>query len=282
MKLLLSLLKIVRINNALIAGCAVLLGYWLSRSDLPSISLLLLFCTALVSTGFGNVINDIRDIVSDEISHPNRPLPRGDISLPCAWIYCMFLAIASIVFSFSISFTHGVATLLPLIILTLYSFFLKGIPLIGNIVVASLVAYSILFGAINADGFGTLIIPAILAFLLNLSREIIKDIQDEDGDRAIQVFTSAKLPLSLLKTLIYSSSLLYICLLFLPALRGDFGIVYIIVCSILIFPIHLFRLFQIRSSTWKIRLSRISFLYKIEMICGLLSLAADKLFIFVK
>jgi 4-hydroxybenzoate polyprenyltransferase len=63
MKLLLSLLKIIRINNALIAGCAVLLGYWLSRSDLPSASLILLFCTALVSTGFGNVINDLRDMI---------------------------------------------------------------------------------------------------------------------------------------------------------------------------------------------------------------------------
>jgi 4-hydroxybenzoate polyprenyltransferase len=91
-----------------------------------------------------------------------------------------------------------------LIVLTFYSLFLKGIPLIGNIVVASLVAYSILFGAINADGFKTLIIPALLAFLLNLSREIIKDIQDEKGDRATQVFTSAKLPSLLLKTLIYS------------------------------------------------------------------------------
>jgi geranylgeranylglycerol-phosphate geranylgeranyltransferase len=242
----------------------------------------LLFCTALVSTGFGNVINDIRDVISDKISHPNRPLPRGEISLPGAWLYSVFLAIAGIVFSFSISFTHGIATLIPLIILTLYSFYLKGTPLLGNIVVASLVAYSILFGAINANGFNALIIPAILAFLLNFSREIIKDIQDEKGDQAIQVFTSAKLSSVLLKTLIYLCSLLYFCLLFLPAVRGDFGIIYILVCSILIIPIHLYRLFQIQSTTWKNRLSRISFLYKIEMICGLLSLAADRLFLLIK
>ena len=276
MKQILPFIKIIRFQNALIAGIAVLLGFWLSRSQQSTLTLLLLFTTAFMSTGFGNIINDIRDLTSDMISHPNRPLPQQEMTISTAWIYCIILLILSLLFSFSISFTHGIATLIPLIILAIYSFYLKGTPLIGNLVVASLVAYPILFGAINAIGFTTLLIPAALAFLLNISREIIKDIQDEDGDRAASISTSAILSATTLRLLIYSSTLLYFCLLFVPSIKGDFGKIYIIICLFLILPIHLLRTFLLQSRNWKNHLSKISFLYKIEMICGLLSLAADR------
>lgn len=277
MKQLLIFLKIIRIQNTLIAGTAVLLGYWLSRSELSLVSLLLLFISAVASTGFGNVINDIRDIESDKISHPGRPLPQGELTISTAWTYCVILTIAGIVCSFSISKTHGFATLFPLVILVIYSYFLKGTPLAGNLVVATLVAYSVLYGALGATGFTTLIIPAILAFLLNFSREIIKDVQDEAGDRAASVTTSASLPAVLLRTLIYMCTAVYLGLLFLPYLRGDFGKTYMILCVALIIPLHSYRTFLILSNNWKARLSRISFLFKIEMICGLLALAADRL-----
>ncbi len=278
MKPMLPFIKIIRIHNALIAGIAVLIGFWLSRSDLSTLSLLFLFTSAFLATSFGNVINDIKDVTSDKISHPNRPLPKKEMTVTTAWIFCAILLILSLIFSFSISFTHGIATFLPLIVLIIYSFYLKGTPLIGNFIVASLVAYSILFGAINASGFSTLLIPAALAFLLNFSREIIKDIQDEEGDRAASLSTSANLSPMFLHILIYICTIFYLGLLFLPALKGDFGKFYTIFCIFLILPIHLTRTFLLKSRYWRNNLSRISFLYKIEMLCGLLSLAADRIF----
>jgi 4-hydroxybenzoate polyprenyltransferase len=167
--------------------------------------------------------------------------------------------------------------MLPLLILVVYSYFLKGTPLVGNLVVATLVAYSVLYGALGAIGFTTLIIPATLAFLLNFSREIIKDIQDEAGDRAALVTTSASLPTVLLRTLIYICTAIYLGLLFLPYIRSDFGKTYLILCVALVIPLHTYRTFLILSGDWKNQLSRISFLFKIEMICGLLALAADRL-----
>jgi geranylgeranylglycerol-phosphate geranylgeranyltransferase len=277
MKQLLIFLKIIRIQNSLIAGTAVLLGYWLSRSELSLVSLLLLFISAVAATGFGNVINDIRDIKSDTISHPDRPLPRGELTISGAWTYCLILIITSIICSFNISKTHGFATLFPLILLSIYSYFLKGTPLVGNLVVATLVAYSVLYGALGAIGFTTLIIPAILAFLLNFSREIIKDVQDEAGDRAALVTTSASLSVTLLRTLIYMCTAVYLGLLFLPYLRDDFGKTYTILCVALILPLHGYRTYLILSNNWKVRLSRISLLFKIEMICGLLAIAVDRL-----
>jgi geranylgeranylglycerol-phosphate geranylgeranyltransferase len=281
MKHLFAYIKIIRFYNAFLAGIAVLLGYWLSRSNLPLISLFFLFIAAFVSTGFGNVINDIRDIVSDKISHPDRPLPKGEISVFTAWAYALLLVIVGISCSFYISNQHGIATLIPVIILTAYAFFLKGTPLIGNAVVASLVAYAILYGAINAPEFKTLIIPAILAFLLNFSREIIKDIQDEEGDRYAAVSTSAQLSPDLLRVIIYICTILYLGLIFIPFFRGDFGIAYAIICLFLTLPVHLVRLRIIISSNWKMRLSRISLLFKIEMIAGLLALLGNKLYTMV-
>lgn len=277
MKQLLIFLKIIRIQNALIAGTAVLLGYWLSRSEKSLVSLLLLFISAFAATGFGNVINDIRDIKSDRISHPDRPLPQGELTISAAWTYCVILIITGLVCSFSISKTHGFATFFPLVILTVYSYFLKGTPLVGNLVVAILVAYSILYGALGAIGFTTLIIPATLAFLLNFSREITKDVQDETGDRAALVITSASLPAVLLRSLIFMCTAIYLGLLFLPYLRDDFGKTYMILCAALIIPLHTYRTFLILSGNWKNQLSRISFLFKIEMLCGLLALAVDRL-----
>jgi len=270
-------IKILRIHNALIAAIAVMLGFWLSDSFFSAVDMLLLFITTVASTGFGNVINDIHDIASDKISHPQRPLPRGDMAVKSAWIYCLFLIFTALICSFSVSETHGFATFLPLVLLTIYSMFLKGTPLIGNFVVAALVAYSILFGALSGPGFSKLILPAVFAFLLNFSREIIKDIQDEAGDKAASVITSAILPRNILRTIIFTCSIIYLPMLFIPYVNGSFGTAYLAVCLIVILPLHLYRSFLLFSKQWDLHLARISLLFKVEMMCGLLSIAIDHL-----
>jgi geranylgeranylglycerol-phosphate geranylgeranyltransferase len=276
MKTLKVYLKLLRINNALIAAVTVALGYWLSESPYNGLSLVLLMIATICATGFGNVINDIHDIDSDRISHPNRPLPMGDLSIKSAKIFSVMLILISLVCGFTVSITHGVATLIPLILLILYALCLKGTPLAGNIIVALLVAYSILYGALNAPGFSRMIYPALFAFLLNISREIIKDIQDEAGDKASGVITSAILPQTLLRGMIYCFSVLYILFLILPYYNNSFGLHYLLVCAAVIIPIHFYRTFLIMSKKWKRKLSTISMLFKVEMLCGLAAIAIDK------
>jgi geranylgeranylglycerol-phosphate geranylgeranyltransferase len=277
MKRILPFLNILRIHNTLIASLAVLLGYWLSGAVFSSSDLLLLFLTTIAATGFGNVINDIKDIESDKISHPERPLPSGLITTKNAWIYCFLLSLTALVSSFSVSKTHGFATFLPLLLLIVYSLFLKGTPIIGNVIVAILVAYSILFGALTEPGFRTLVLPAFFAFLLNLSREIIKDIQDEPGDRAAFVLTSAILPKKLLRTIIYVCSVIYLSTLFIPYVTGSFGIPYFLICLIVVLPLHIYRSILLVSNQWKLNIPCISKLFKVEMVCGLSAIAIDRL-----
>jgi geranylgeranylglycerol-phosphate geranylgeranyltransferase len=270
-------LKLLRISNALIAAVTVALGFWLSESSYSSWKLALLMIATICATGFGNVINDIQDIDSDRISHPDRPLPLGDLSINNAKIFSVILILISLICGFMVSITHGLATLIPLILLILYALYLKGTPLAGNIIVALLVAYSILYGALNAPGFSSMIYPALFAFLLNISREIIKDIQDEAGDKASGVITSAILPHNLLRGMIYGFSILYLLLLILPYYNKSFGLHYLLICLAIIFPIHFYRSFLIMSKSWKSKLSTISMLFKIEMICGLAAISIDKI-----
>jgi len=86
-----SYIRIIRYSNALMAGLTTFLGFWLSDSSLSRSSVLLLIVATICSTGFGNTINDIFDIDSDRINHPDRPLPQGNISVRSAWIFSMLL-----------------------------------------------------------------------------------------------------------------------------------------------------------------------------------------------
>jgi geranylgeranylglycerol-phosphate geranylgeranyltransferase len=276
MKPIFPSLKILRPGNALMAGTTVVLGYWLSGGALSMLSLTQMVIAAVCAVGYGNVVNDILDVGSDRISHPDRPLPKNELSLSSATIICFFLCSFSIVNAFLVSTIHGIGTVVPLALLSLYAFYLKGTPLAGNIIVSLLVAYTIIFGGLSAPQCNRLIIPALLAFLLNLAREIIKDLQDEEGDKAAGTITTAALPKPLLKSLVIGTSSLYAVFLFLPYMLKQFGLVYCVVCAAIALPVHCYWSFLVVKPDWTRSLGKISLFIKIEMLAGLLALAADQ------
>ncbi len=273
-----SYIQIIRYPNAVMAGLTTFIGYWLSDSTLPLSSILLLIGATICSTGFGNTINDIQDIDSDRICHPNRPLPKGDISVRSAWLFSLLLIVTALISSFTVSNLHGLATLLPLLLLIIYAFYLKATPITGNLLVATLVAYTILYGALGGAGFFRLIFPASIAFLLNFSREIIKDLQDSDGDKSSGVVTSAVLSIRILKTIIYVCSIACISLLLITIYMKLFGNFYIIISLSVIVPLHIYRTVLICKKNFEKRFTLISSLFKLEMLTGLIALAADKIF----
>jgi geranylgeranylglycerol-phosphate geranylgeranyltransferase len=275
MNSLLPYLKILRLQNTLLAGVAVALGFWLGHSVLSGYALVLLVVAAVSATGFGNVVNDLKDVETDTISHPGRPLPRGEMTMRAAGFYACYLAFISLLSSGFVSPKHLAATATPLLLLFLYTRFLKGTPLIGNMVVSLLVAYALLFGGLSAPLFNRLLIPALLAFLLNMAREIIKDLEDKPGDSAAGIVTTAVLSLSSIKTVVYSISSLYLLLLFAPFVLHHFGNLYAVICAAVIVPLQICWL--VLYTKKEPRLSLISLLIKLEMAVGLLALAVDNL-----
>jgi geranylgeranylglycerol-phosphate geranylgeranyltransferase len=271
-----ALVLLTRPGNVLMATVAVALGFWLAQNS--DVSRLLLLCVATAAaTAYGNVINDLRDIDTDKISHPTRPLVQGSTTTLWAALFSVVLCVVSLSSAFSVGPLAGAATIIPLLILSIYTLRLKRTPLAGNILVSVLVAYALLYGGLRAPRFERLLIPALLALLLNLSREIIKDLQDESGDRQTGGGTTAELPAQILRVLISMIFAAYLFLLPLPWLRHEFGLTYGAIALLSIVPLHCVLFKRLWRKDWLSLLASLSRLLKIEMLLGLAALAVDEL-----
>jgi geranylgeranylglycerol-phosphate geranylgeranyltransferase len=176
---------ITRPVNSFVAGLAAIVAYLIDTGTVIPESLLLFFIVALI-TAAGNVINDFFDAEIDAINRPDRPIPSGSVSRGAARGFAITLFLAGILVSF---FTNplcvGIA-IFNAVLLIAYAAKLKSTPFIGNIVVAYLSASIFLFGgALNGfDGLIHIIPVAAITFFAMLSRELLKDAEDVEGDRA--------------------------------------------------------------------------------------------------
>jgi geranylgeranylglycerol-phosphate geranylgeranyltransferase len=176
---------ITRPINSFVAGLAAIVAFLIDTGTVIPESLLLFFIVALI-TAAGNVINDFFDAEIDAINRPDRPIPSGAVSKGAARGFAITLFITGILVSFfTNSLCIGIA-LFNALLLIAYAAKLKSTPLIGNIVVAYLSASIFLFGG-GLNGWNGLvhIIPiATITFFAMLSRELLKDAEDVEGDRA--------------------------------------------------------------------------------------------------
>jgi len=272
--------KIIRPANTALAGAAAALGIWLAdtgssgalwRPALP------LCAAAMTAAAFGNVINDLADIKSDRVSHPNRPLANGTMTPRAAAMFSAALAASSLACALAASAFHFAAALAPLLLLALYSKYFKRTRIWGNIIVAGLVAYALLFGSLPRPETKILILPAVLAFLLNFCREIVKDVQDAEGDRRAGWATSADLPAAAIKALLLCAAAACAALLLMPSLLlGHFGAAYTAVCLTLAAPVHIYWAALSLKPNIRNNAKRISAALKLEMVFGLSALAVDK------
>ena len=163
---------------------------------------LLIFSTILIAAA-GNIINDYFDIKADRINKPDS------LIILLHWIFNGVAVAISIYLGLKYEslwfiFIHVVSGNL----LWFYSLKLKKKVISGNIVIAIMTGIIPLLTVIffkvsnesNSDfspyhaeswsvfiNYNLIYLVAICAFFLNLSREIIKDIQDMKGDKEIQV-----------------------------------------------------------------------------------------------
>jgi geranylgeranylglycerol-phosphate geranylgeranyltransferase len=178
-------IAITRPINSFVAGLAAIVAYLIDTGTVIPESLLLFFIVALI-TAAGNVINDFFDAEIDAINRPDRPIPSGAVSRGAAQGFAVTLFLAGILVSFFTNFLCISITIFNALLLIAYAAKLKTTPLIGNIVVAYLSASIFLFGgALNGlDGLIRIIPIAAITFFAMLSRELLKDAEDVEGDRA--------------------------------------------------------------------------------------------------
>ncbi|ADT84974.1 geranylgeranylglycerol-phosphate geranylgeranyltransferase [Thermococcus barophilus] len=180
-----AFIEILRPHNCFVAGLVGILGSIVALGHFPKIkTAVLIFAVVFLGCSAGNTINDYFDYEIDKINRPTRPLPRGAMSRKTAFWYAMLLFVVGLVLAYRLNIYAFILAVAAYSVLLIYAWKLKPLPIIGNIMVASLTGATPLYGAIAVGKIGLAGYLALCAFLVNLAREIMKDIEDIEGDKA--------------------------------------------------------------------------------------------------
>jgi geranylgeranylglycerol-phosphate geranylgeranyltransferase len=179
---------LMRPLNGFMAVIGVLIGGLLVAGNDPSLftnlfPLGLALLSVFLITGAGNSINDYFDVESDKVNKPRRPIPSGKVSKNAALAFSIILFAVGILLTVFINYVCLIIAVVNTLLLIAYSHSLQDRILLGNVVVGYLVGSTFLFGGTS---LGNIILPGILMLLAGLStitREIVKDLEDIEGDR---------------------------------------------------------------------------------------------------
>lgn len=255
-------------------------------------ALLVLSTVCIAAAGY--IINNIIDQENDEITKPKDRIVGKSISESLAYNLYVILNIIGVGIGFYLSNVVGKKGLFTIFIFTaallyVYSTFLKRIVIVSNLVVAFILSFSIIILGIfdlfpaTYDGnivqmkkaFGVLFDYAVFAFIINWIREIVKDIEDTDGDYASGIQT---LPILLGKTrtakLVSIIIIIPILLLLYYINKNllDYTYVFLYGLLFIVGPL-LFCMIKLWSAKTKSEFKQISLVLKLVLFFGILSIA---------
>lgn len=212
LRAVLAYIKILRPINLLIISISQLLLYYfvflpfIDRSNLSGIYIYLLVIDTVLIAAAGYVINDIIDYKADSLNKPHKLYIGAEISLTASKIYYFGLVLTGFLLASFLAYKVDEVPLIgiyPLmtILLFVYSKYWKGRPLLGNLVVSLFTVFvsgilmvaersSIIELLQSHERNGFLFLFVIFgymtfAFLTSMMRELVKDIEDIDGDKIL-------------------------------------------------------------------------------------------------
>ena len=297
-------LNILRPHNAVMSVLAVFIGWILILGLSPEVlvapQLFLSMIAVFLVSGAGNVINDLLDIESDKINKPNRPLASGKMGKNTALVYCIILFTSGIILAGFVNMVTFILAIVNSSVLIIYSLMLQNKIFLGNLSIAYLVGSTFLFGGAATGSIAFLGLPLILMLLSSLSslsREIIKDLEDIEGDkrnflkklsngisRLAERFgfsRSGEIQLKYnkekAKTIAAGSLLLAVMISPVPYLMNLFGYVYLL-ALVPTNTVFLFAFYMIVKRNGRKSYSRISKSIKIGMFLALLAFVLGVIF----
>jgi geranylgeranylglycerol-phosphate geranylgeranyltransferase len=274
--------------NVAIAGLAILAsGALVQPFHFTSPVVAAMISTMLITAG-ANVINDYYDLDIDRINRPQRILPAGRLTPRAALFFAIFLFVCGNFFSIFINKTAAFIAAGSSMALAIYSWKLKRQPVTGNLTVSLITALAFIYGALAAqaglsrlalptENSGTWssdwragIFPAVFSFLFHFGREVIKDIEDQAGDRAMQART---LPLAYgltaAQTAATGAFVLLLIVTFAPFYLGLYGVVYWWIILLGVYPVLILALGVLWKNPAPARMRQISAALKADMLVGL-------------
>ncbi|NKE35933.1 geranylgeranylglycerol-phosphate geranylgeranyltransferase [Natronococcus sp. JC468] len=224
-----GLLELTRPVNVIAASALTFIGAFVAGgvTNHPVEVVAAVVATGL-AVGAGNAINDYFDREIDRINQPQRAIPRGAVSPRGALLFSAALFAGAIGFALALPRLALAIAGINLLALVAYTELFKGLPGLGNALVAYLVGSSFLFGAAAVGEIGPAAVLFLLAGVATLTREIIKDVEDLEGDREEGLRT---LPIAIGErpALWVASALLVAAVLAspLPYVLEEFGAIYL-------------------------------------------------------
>lgn len=268
-----AIVEISRPVNVLITMISIFVAVVITGTLAPLYKIVLACLSGGIIMAGSNTINDYFDLDIDRVNRPGRPLVTGRLTPRQAWIIALIEFGSGIVLSLFINVIAFLITLVVSGIILLYSFQLKRLPLIGNLSVSFTTAMAFVYGGVAVNRVKETLIPAVLAFFFHFGREIIKDLQDREGDargsaRTFPLVYGEIAALSLTSVIF----LILFAILPMPYILEWYGTTYILVIALGVYPVLLYVSF----SMWKNRspknLGFLSNLLKADMLVGLLAI----------
>ena len=212
MKLIAAFFQLIRWRNLLFIILTQYLFYYCVFNPLVKpdeyfprhLLFILLVCSSIFIAGAGYIINDYFDLQIDAVNRPAKVVVDRIIRRRWAIIWHLVLSGAGIFLSLVVSWKTGswiivLANLLCVLLLWFYSTTFKKMTLSGNIIIAALTAWVIIvvyfFAGAKFGIWVNIILPfdakrffkltvmyAGFAFVVSLVREVIKDLEDMEGD----------------------------------------------------------------------------------------------------
>lgn len=218
--------QLLRLEHGVMYGIAVIVGIVIT-SDIAfqAEKVFFGFLTALFLQASAFALNDYFDYEVDVANKRfDRPLVRGELKREHALILAVILAPLGFVAALKISYEAFFFALLITAMGYVYDIKLKEFGFAGNVYIAASMAAPFLFGGIVA---GVVELPVVvlsaIAFVSGLAREIMKGIEDVEGDALRNVRTVARVKgidfASKLSAMLFLTS---VALSFLPLTLPEF------------------------------------------------------------
>ena len=277
-------IEILRPINDIMGSLTVIIGILNSRSNDPIIltwNIILGVITYFFLAGSGMVINDYYDIEIDKINRPERPIPRGAITLKQAkilWIATSLIGITIAILHsvlFNIGYLNVIIAVLFAFMGWLYAAWGKKSGFIGNIIVSISFSIGLIYGAVlnNSNVPPYIYFFFLTSFFLLLSREVIKGCEDIEGDKNQGVKTLA-IQIGVKKSTIFSLifALLAIVFFILPCFTNILNRLLFLISMAFGLAIVLYAIvLMLKRNLERKDFKKISLILKIAMFLGLVA-----------
>lgn len=271
--------QLIRLPNLLIVVFTLLfVHYFLVPTDFHAVYKfsqlsLLIISTTLIAAG-GYVINDYFDVKIDLINKPDKVLINKVFTDKSAWQIYVLLNVLALLAGFLADVKVALIQILCGLSLYWYALYLKKIALLGNGLVALLSALVVLLANILYEkNFPLVYLFTGFAFFISLIRELVKDIEDIEGDKIGNCQTFPILfGIFHTKALIFSIILLFLLFLFYFPLWLFLSIPHYLLYCFFISTLLLMLAWQVFFAKSKADFHRVSSFSKLIMLLGMVGM----------